>query len=262
MTTLAHALALALALALGATTQDDLPPADTIIDQAVEAVGGEERLKKIKSQSVFVSLDAAGTPVTVEFHSAPPDRLLLVERAEAEQVGSNGNITWEKNTVGKYSLREGESATQMLKQSNVLTQLLNMKKDHPTRETVEQETVAGEPCYKVKLTDAEGVEQHVYFSIEHKRYHALDVPDEGGAGARYVVFGDWKKFGAITHYTKMSVVMKASGATAVEMNIDKVVFDKADPRLFDVPAEVMALAAARDREERDKRVKDPPAGGE
>ena len=84
------------------TVHSDLPSAEQILDKYLQAVGGADALKKIKSRVQKGNIDASGTKFPIEVYSEAPDKRISISHP---QGGSS--VTAFNGEAGWLSIRDG-----------------------------------------------------------------------------------------------------------------------------------------------------------
>jgi hypothetical protein len=154
-----------------ASAQQALPTADTILDAWVATMGGEEMLRSTQSSLAIgtVEMAAAGMTMQMKIYSAAPNWMLVdmeVAGLGSFQEGVSDGVAWAKDPMTGARIKDGPSAKQALRNATLLSPLMNQE-FYPTRETLEALTFEGQPAYKVRMVDTEGIEEFRYFHQEN-----------------------------------------------------------------------------------------------
>jgi len=80
--------------------------------------------------------------------------------------------------------------------------------------------------------------QIVWMDQEYLNPNKIEYYDRKGELLKTALFKDYKKFGDLLMASK--VLQKVQGIT-IEVTIDTVVFDKVEPKIFELPKEIRAL---------------------
>jgi hypothetical protein len=139
---------------------DDLPKAETILDQYVEATGGKAAYEKVKNRVSKGTLEVSGANIkgTLIIYQAEPDNMATdvdLEGIGKTLQGTDGKVVWEISPLTGDRLLSGEEKEIKLLQA-VFNEELNWKKHYTKVETTGVEDVDKKPAYKVVLTPKVG----------------------------------------------------------------------------------------------------------
>jgi len=140
-------------------SKPDLPTADTVLNQYVEAIGGKAAYEKLKNRVSTGTVEIAGANLkgTVKVTQALPNKVVVVtELGPAGQTKrvSDGKNAWDVSPLGEREL-DGDEKEQFLRESNFYKELL-WKELYAKVECVGIEDVEGKPAYKIVLTPKSG----------------------------------------------------------------------------------------------------------
>jgi zinc protease len=154
-----------LAIGLGqpkARAQDkpDLPTADTVLNQYIEATGGKAAYEKLKNRvsTGSIELPAANIKGTIKLtQAAPNNTFLFFELGPAGETrrGTDGKTAWEISTLTGERDLDGEEKESFIRESSFYKELL-WKELYDKVECVGVEDVNGKPAYKLVLTPKSG----------------------------------------------------------------------------------------------------------
>lgn len=234
---------------LQAQAASPLPPAKELIARYVTAIGGRDALLKHTTVRSTGSFEMAAAGLKGE--------LTMVQSKDGKQAmtisipgmgelagGYDGTIGWSMNPMQGPRILEGKELAQLQEEAGFLT-MLRESPGLKSAETVEQTTLGGEACYKVKLTYASGRVSYDCYSIATGLLVGTVAVQESNMGQMELTtaMSDWKEFGGVKMPTKMR--QSAMGQEQV-MTITSVEFDGADhARAFELPAAVKAIAAQK-----------------
>jgi zinc protease len=144
-----------------AQEKSDLPTAETVLNQYIEATGGKAAYEKLKNRVSIgtIELPAANIKGTLKLTQAAPNQaLLFFELGPAggeTRRGTDGKTAWEISTLlGERDL-DGDERDTFIRDTNFYKELL--WKDLYTKvECVGIEDVNGKPAYKIVLTPKSG----------------------------------------------------------------------------------------------------------
>lgn len=227
--------------------------ADAIINNGIEALGGEARLAKAKAtiskvEGTYFISDGK----TIEFKGEQTTEGLDRMRSTFEEVSDgykftaitviDGDKGWRK--VGErdaMEMEEEELADEKwgtFWQAAPLT-LLVLKDSNFKAEVVGDVKVDDKPVAAVKVTGPEGKVFTIYFDKKTGLpvKAAADEPDPESPGQKFTqenYYSDYKDFGGIMRATK--VELKQDGETFIKMElVDFKVLDKVDDKTFAKP---------------------------
>ena len=233
------------ASAPAARSAADLPDAQSILDNAIEAVGGKAAIEAIKSIAIKATLSTDRGEVQLDLFSAEPDKALVLRHDlhGETQLGSDGTIGWLKPAQGELQILDDMQSDHVQRQSNVYRVLLKVRDDYRDFQTVDRAKFDGADVHKVKMIDHRGKVQFALFDVDSKLIRALLIPEDTPEGERIVTvrFDGWKKHGDILGFTKATIENEKTSV----LHLKEVEFNAVDPKVFDPPAEVKALAAEK-----------------
>lgn len=156
---------LCLAVVFGQSTahaqqKPELPTADAVLNQYVEATGGKAAYEKLKNRvsAGTIEVPAANIKGTIKLTQAAPNKaFLFFELGPAGETrrGTDGKTAWEISTLlGDRDLDGDEKAT-FIRETNFYKELL-WKDLYSKVECVGIEDLDGKPAYKIVLTPKSG----------------------------------------------------------------------------------------------------------
>ena len=238
----AHALVIAvavLAATFGPARADD-PKAKAILDRAIKALGGQEKLAKI---------EAFSWKAKVKFGPARRE-----EEAEVMIKGlDHMRRAYGVNLVvlaGDKGWRKVRNATQELSDESIANEkrsiylqvipiiLLPIKRDDFSYEAAGEGNVGDKPALVLKITAPDGNDFMLFFDKETglpvKEVAQIDVPGGRKATAE-TIFSDYKDFGGIKKATRIEVKSLGFGSGFSQIITDFQVLDKVDGGTFAKP---------------------------
>jgi hypothetical protein len=238
-------VALTVLLAAASFAQDALPPAATIVDRHVEAMGGRKVIQahtSIRMQGT-VAVPSSGVTGTLEAFAAAPDKLLV--RMNLAGIGEslegfNGGVAWASSAMTGPMVMQGKELEQRKFDADFHADL-RVADRYKSMKTLEKTMWEGRPSYKVSLIRPDGSEDIEYYDVENGlktgRVITREMMMMGPVQVRHIG-SDYRKFGDMLHAA--SVRQIAMGAEIV-MTITSVEYDKVDPSVFELPAAIKAL---------------------
>jgi zinc protease len=138
----------------------DLPTAETVLNQYIEATGGKVAYEKLKNRVATgtIEIPAANIKGTLKLTQAVPNKLAMV--TELGPVGvqkrvTDGKNVWDFSTIGGDRELDGEEKEAFLRDADFYKEL-HWKELYTKVECVGIEDVAGKPAYKIVLTPKSG----------------------------------------------------------------------------------------------------------
>jgi hypothetical protein len=245
------AIALLSTLARPATAQapSDLPKADTVLDQYVEATGGKAAYEKLKNRKVSGNIEVAGQNLkgTIKITQAAPNRMVTVtdiENVGQFTEGTDGKSAWKLSTLLGDRLLEGEEKETFLRRATFNDEI-RWKEVYDKVECVGIEDVGGKPAYKLVLTPKAGKPiTKFYDKASHLLVKEL-LSDKGPMGEVEVESypGDYKKVdGILIPFTLTQKVADQS----IELKLSEIKHN------VDIPADTFKRPAVLDEAEKKK----------
>jgi zinc protease len=141
-------------------SKPDLPKADTVMSQYIEATGGETPRKKLTNRVSTGTIELKGANIkgTIKVTEAPPNKVLLVTKlgpiGESKQ-GTDGKDAWEVSSINGDRDLDGEEKETFIREAGFFKDL-NWKEIYDKVECVGVEDVDGKPAHKIVLTPKTG----------------------------------------------------------------------------------------------------------
>jgi len=215
-----------------------------VIDDFVKALGGEKALRKVKSMTMVGKLDipAAGISGSLEIRAMAPNKILVKSEIPGMGLildGFDGEFGWSIDPTMGARVKDGGELTQAQFQSEFYA-MLHAADRYKSMETVEKTDVDGTPCYKLRLVTRDGEEVFEYYDVDSGLQLGSELQAETPMGALQVVskLGEYRQVGAI----KLPYSFKQTmGPMEQIMTFSDVSVNDVDPKVFDLPAEILAL---------------------
>ena len=221
-----------------------LPSAQSIIDRHIAATGGKEALAKRQSMRIVgtIAIPANGMTGTLEVFSARPNKQLV--KSTLAGVGDmlegfDGTHAWSINPMMGPMLLTGEELKQRALDAD-FDSTLNTASRYSAMKTLEKTTFDGRECYKLSLTRKEGGEDIQYYDVATGLSAGSTTSRKTPMGVITVTMTlqDYKKFGDTLQPTIMKQSMQGVEVINTFTTIE---FDKVDPKVFELPAQIKAL---------------------
>jgi hypothetical protein len=227
----------------------DLPSAESLMDRFVEVTGGQKAYAARKSEVAHgtVEIPAAGVKGTIVRYTAAPDLYYLkMEIAGVGSVltGAKAGIAWEQSDLMGPRVKSGNERAEALREARFNAPAA-WRELYPKAETLGEETVSGEDCYKISLTPTEGSAEKWFFS--KKTGLAVKIAMVASSPMGDVdaesLFSDYKNFGGILTPTKF---IERSAGQEIILTIQSMEINTEIPlSQFDFPEGISALLARR-----------------
>jgi hypothetical protein len=243
------AIVAALVYGPGVAARGDDPAATAVLDKAIKALGGEEKLAKVQAFQVKAKGKITFNDNANEFSGTSTVQGLDHYRSEFEgnfngnEVKGvtvlNGNKGWRR--FGDNSMEMDEDAVANEKRTVYLVMvpatLVPLKGKGFKVESAKEETVAGKPADALKVTGPDGKNFTIYFDKESGlpvKQVATVVGFGGEEFTQETTFHNYKDFDGIKKATK--VESKRDGQPFIEQEVlEFKVLDKVDPQTFAEP---------------------------
>lgn len=150
------------------------PSADEIIDKYIQALGGENAIRKVTSRSITATLTIpTGPGGTVEapargeiYLKAPNLRLNVTNTGKATiEDGFDGTVAWAQNVRGVVA-PAAQLAQPVYKRSADFYEALNIKKEYTKLEVTAVEKVNDHDAYAVTGTLPDDTRETLYFDTQ------------------------------------------------------------------------------------------------
>ncbi len=257
--TLACVQTLSILVIMGwATTKlaaQDLPSGESVLENHIEATGGQEAYDKIQNRVSKGKMEIvnAGIELSLTVYAAKPNKALVILESEALgkiQQGIDGKVAWSLSDLQGPIVEQGAAREHRLRDS-WFDRFAYWKDIFQSAECTGIEQIDGNDCFKVvfepKPLEGEGLEQSepnpmtVFF--DQNSYLPLKVEtrvvSEAGTVDVTVMPSDFKEVDGVklphTMKTQLMGQQRVLTTTSVEHNV------KLPPDLFDPPAEIKAL---------------------
>lgn len=205
---------------------------DEIIKKSIDAQGGVERLKAVKSLRITGKIIQQGLeiPITIQQKRPAMVRVDVTFQGKSQIGAYDGETGWKTNPFQGSSDPEkisGDELKELQEQSDMDGQLVDYKAKGHTVELVGKEDMEGTPVYKLRLTLKNGDIRNLFIDVDSSLLLKVNLKRKTPGGEieadQYV--GNYKKVNGIM--TAFSIETKIGGQT-----INQIVFDKVE---MDVP---------------------------
>jgi hypothetical protein len=221
-----------------------LPPAQSIIDRHVAAVGGKDALKAHNSANIkgSITIPANGMSGTIEVFAARPNKIVAKTTLAGIgdiQEGFDGKVAWSMSPMTGPMLATGEELTQKAFDAN-FDGALGIASRYDAIKTVEKTTFEGRPVYKLALTRKGGGDDIEFYDVETglKAGGIMERKNPMGTISVTSSVSDYKKFGNLLQPT---VMKQSTSGVEIITTFTSIEYDKVDPAVFELPPAIKAL---------------------
>jgi hypothetical protein len=223
---------------------EPLPAASAVLDRYIEALGGEEAIRRHQSVSWKgkFAMPGQGLEGDLALKAAAPNLFRLDITAPGLGTisqGFDGKVGWSDNPMTGPTLTKGAELEMLQIQSDFYLDL-HFAQHYPVLEVVSKENFADEPCYKLKATTAAGLETFTYFSVASGLQVGVeaDVPTAMGDVWVKTVIAGYKDYGGRVYPT---VNRQEMMGTEQVITLEEPDFSALDPSVFALPEAIRTL---------------------
>jgi hypothetical protein len=223
----------------------DLPTADQVFAQHRAAIGGEaiDKVKNAAYEFSF-SMPSMGLATTGKAYQLFPGKAYMMIDLAAVGVtnheeGVSDGVAWQNSPQAGLRMLDGMEKRMALQRAQ-LDPFSGWKELWQKAETVAQETIGEEPCYKVVLTPAEGSPVSAWFATKTGMLVQMEVPVPQMGASVMVKPSDYRAVDGVTmahHIDQEGPMPITIEYTRVRFNVDDI-----PPGRFDLPPGLAAPA--------------------
>lgn len=234
--------------------------ADEIIKKNIEARGGLQKIKAIKSVKVTGKLTIAGPglelPITIQQKRPNTFRMDVSFQGQSIIQAYDGETGWQVNPpqgIREPEKMAGDDLKDAQEQADLDGALVDYKEKGHTVELMGKEDLEGTPAYKLKLTLKTGDVRYIY--IDAANYLELKITAKrrspGGEQEVDIYPGNYKQVNGVLF--PYSIEQKVGGQPQVQIALDKIEVDvPVDDAAFKMPVK------AADKPKTEEKPKDKP----
>ncbi len=241
-------LAILVATPCTAPAQDGkLPAGETVIEMAIEAMGGREAHARQSSRRTWARMEIAamGIKASVVSTQARPGRVRTVVSSDMignMEDGGDGEVFWENSAMTGPSIKKGPDLARARRDAD-FDGLAGWKTWYAKAETAGADTVGGKPVWKVVLTPKDGPVETWFFEQESGLpvRTTLTLQSKQGEIPVDAALTDYRTVDGllVAFHTRQSLM---GGVQVIDIYADSVRHGVAIPDgFFDPPADVKAL---------------------
>ncbi len=223
----------------------DLPSAESLLDKYVEVTGGKRAYDARKTEIAHGTVEYAAMGVKgkmIRYASDQGEYRVTMELPGIGKVdaGVTKGVAWERSDLLGPRVKDGSERAEAVREAKLNSNAL--WRDLYTKvETAGEETIDGEPCYKVVMVPTDGEPETIYLSTKTGLAVKMAVTANTQLGSLMaeILFGDYKSFGGILSPAK---VTEKTAGQEITIVIDSVEVNPEIPAsAFAMPADVAAL---------------------
>ncbi|MHB1562437.1 MAG: LolA-like protein [Isosphaeraceae bacterium] len=222
---------------------DDVPKAETVLEDYVKATGGKAAYEKLKNRTVTASIEITGANIkgTIKFTQAAPNSMVVATEIGQLQItqGTDGKTVWAVSSILGDRLLEGAEKDQFLDEA-MFNDEIRWKERFTKVECAGVEDVNGKPAYKLVLTPRAGKPITKYYD---KESHLIVKEVETTAGPMGEMTAetypsDYRKTDGILIPFKLA---QSQGGQSFEIKVTEVKHN------VDLPADTFKVPAALEK---------------
>ena len=224
----------------------------TILDNYFENIGGREALRALKGQKMTAEVEAQGMTIPLEIYvMADGKQITLLEAMGMSftQDAFDGETAWSTNFMTQKAEKADAEESENMKRAigEFPTPLLDYEEKGFTVELMEDETVDGVECYKLKVTkkpvlaDGVEVENIEYYFIDKESFVPVQSETEvhtGPAKGQVIIttYSDYQEVDGL--YFPFSMTFKSEGEEGQTIEFDTMELNPVlEEGFFTFPAE-------------------------
>lgn len=194
--------------------------AQTVFDDYLQAIGGEQKLSQIEDMTQKMSGSVQGYSLSITQRNKRPDMYSReVEVASMGRVVSrvlvNGDSVSITNSGQQAPLTDKQKTA--IKKQAVLFPELNYDQEGYTTELLGIESISGSDAYKVDITTPAGIDITAYYAVES----GLKIREETTFGERSTQSG-YSNYKDVDGYILPHLISSDQGAMSMEMKVEEI----------------------------------------
>lgn len=225
-----------------------LPAAEEILKKYRAAIGGEEAIKKHTTRTLkgTFEIPAQGMKGDLSIIAAAPDMIKVVVTLPGLgelQRGYDGKLGWSIDPAIGPRLLEGNELAEFKHSADFYDDLHDPKK-FKSITVVGRAAFEGQECYELRLVKDSGFQYTEFYSVATGLIVGgkLNASSQMGSVPVTSVVADYKNFGGVLVPT---VTRQRMMGLEQLTTVHSVSFDPIEPKAFELPAAIAALAAQK-----------------
>jgi len=215
---------------------------DDVIKKSLDAQGGVEKLKALKSIKITAKILQMGQEIPIIIQQKRPGRVRVdvTFQGKTQTTAYDGETGWKTNPFQGSPDPEkaaGDELKELQEQADMDGPLVDYKAKGHTVELVGKEDMEGTPVYKLKLTLKNGDVRNIYIDAASSLTLKVSLKRKtpGGEIEADQFVGNYKKVNGLM--LAFSIETKINGQTANQIAFDKVEMDvPIEDSVFKMPA--------------------------
>ena len=234
-------LTLTLSLAFLCCVQASAQTVDDLIKKNIEAHGGVQKLKAVKTMKATGKITPQGLEIPITLQQKRPGMVRMDATFQGKSLvqAYDGETAWKIDPFQGNSDPEkvaGDDLKDLQEQADLDGPLVDYKQKGHTVELIGKEDMEGTPVYKLKLTLKNGDVRNIYIDAEN--YLELKVTSKrktpGGEIDVDQYMGNYKSVNGLMF--PFSIDTRVKGQSVNQITIDKIEMDVAvDDAIFKMP---------------------------
>jgi hypothetical protein len=232
-------------LAAATLSAADLPTGESLLDKYVEVTGGKKAYAARKTEIAHGTVEYAAMGIKGKMTRWASDageyRLTMeIPGIGKMDAGVTKGVAWERSDLLGPRVKDGQERSEAVREAKLNSNAL-WRELYKSVETTGEETVNGEPCYKLTLIPTDGEPETMFLSKKTglALKMAVTANTQLGALTAEILFDDYKTFGGIL--TPAKITEKTAGQE-ITITVDSVEVNPEIPASqFAMPADVVAL---------------------
>jgi outer membrane lipoprotein-sorting protein len=255
-------LTLTLSLAFVFCVQASAQTVDDLIKKNIDAHGGIQKLKAVKSMKATGKITPQGLEIPITLQQRRPGMVRMDATFQGKSMvqAYDGTTAWKIDPFQGNPDPEkvaGDDLKDLEEQSDLDGPLVDYKQKGHSIELIGKEDMEGTPVYKLKLTLKNGDVRNIYIDAEN--YLELKVTSKrktpGGEVDVDQFLGNYKSVNGMTF--AFSIDTRINGQSVNTITIDKIELDSPiDEAVFKMPAKPAEKPKAEEKKPDEKK---PPA---
>ena len=238
----------------GVQAEDALPTPDEAFAAHLDAIGGEDRIREVRSRLVRGSIEIrrpSGTTTKgfLIVHAAAPDKSAVIQDFPGVGLSEtvyDGEVGWSKRPGSAYTILTGTQLAAAVESSRFYGEADYDEIYSDLRSIGWAQLPWAEKCVVVQGMKSDGTAERLYFNMANGLLELVErFGPERDDGQRERLsqkrHEDWQEFDGLLFPTK---VTDQQGKIVLIVKLTEVVLDPEEPHQFERPADVVDLLAS------------------
>ena len=226
------------------------PEGSVLLQRFLRSVGGETAIRSIRSLSASGTIQLPGTPDPGTFQWAVADGGRCVFEMKfpslgSSRFGSNGTIGWETISLGdstQSTILDSSDVDRRRRRANWFELALTLPARAVSFDTIGTTNFDGATAWEVRMEDATGRVQHLFFDAESSLLSGVRLIERGPLGPADITirFEEWKPVGPLRLFHRVTI---DHANVHMKMHFEKVSLAPIPDAAFLPPAGLLASPA-------------------